>query len=213
MKTKYLRAASFVSLVSLASLGFSGCAETADGRKTQGQGTAAGALLGAGLGFLTSGGNWQGAVSGAVAGGTVGFVHGSQVAARKARYASAEAWLNEEISLANRSNQRAIAYNQSLSRRLAALEGRVQAAKATNNQSELRKAKSEVASIQVEAKKQAASETGYVQDQAAVLGDAKARSSSNYAQYRKASQTFNNAKAERATLVGQTARLGSSIGG
>lgn len=210
MKIKYLRAASFVSLISLA---ISGCAETADGRKTQGQGTVGGALLGAGLGFLTSGGSWQGAAAGAVTGGTAGFVYGSQVAARKARYASAEAWLNEEIALANQSNSRAIAYNQSLSRRLAGIEGRVNAAKAANDQRSLHKLKSEVASIQVEAKKQAASEAGYEKDQAEVLGDAKAKSSSNYAQYRKASQSWNDAKSERATLVGQAARVGSSIGG
>lgn len=213
MKSKYIKAASFLSLASLASFAISGCAATADGQKTQAQGTAGGAALGALTGFLASGGSWQGAVSGAIAGGATGFAYGSEVAARKAKYASAEAWINQEIALANQANARAVAYNQSLKRRLAAVERRVSAAKAANDNNGLRQLKSEVASIQTEAKKQAASEVGYEKDQAGILGDAKAKSSSNYAQYRKASQSWNSAKAERATLVGQVARVGASIGG
>ena len=213
MNIKYIQYIKAASLITLVSFGISGCADTADGRKTQGQGTAGGAALGALTGFLTSGGSWQGAVTGAVAGGTAGYVYGTNVAARKKKYATAEAWLNQEIALANQANARAIAYNQSLKRRLAAIEGRVGAAKAANNQGELRKLKAEVASIQGDAQKQAASESGYEKDQAQVLGDATAKGSSNYAQYRKASQAWNSAKAERTQLVGQAAKVGASIGG
>ena len=210
MNIRYIKAASLITLISF---GISGCADTKDGRKTQGQGTFGGAILGAGLGLLTSGGSWQGALAGGIAGGTAGYVYGTDIAARKKKYATAEAWLNQEIALANQANARAVNYNQSLKRRLAAVESRVGAAKAANDQRELRKLKSEVASIQVEAKKQAASEAGYEKDQAQVLGDATAKGSSNYAQYRKASQAWNSAKAERTQLVGQAAKVGASIGG
>jgi hypothetical protein len=210
MKSKYLKAASFVSLVSFT---ISGCAATPDGQKTQAQGTAGGAALGALTGFLTSGGSWQGAVTGAIAGGTAGFAYGSAVAARKAKYASAEAWLNQEIAIANQANARAVAYNQSLKRRLAAVEGRVSAAKAANDKNALRQLKSEVGQIQTEAKQQAKSDAAYEKDQNGILADAKAKSSSNYGQYRQASQSWNNAKSERTQLVGQVAKVGASIGG
>ena len=213
MKIKYVTAASFVSLVSLASLAISGCAATKDGQKTQAQGTAGGAALGALTGFLVSGGSWQGAVSGAIAGGATGFAYGSEVAARKAKYASAEAWLNQEIAIAHQANARAVAYNQSLKRRLASVESRVSAAKAANDKNALRQLKSEVGQIQTEVQQKAKSEVAYEKDQNGILGDAKAKGSSNYAEYRKASQSWNSAKSERATLVGQVAKVGSSIGG
>ena len=214
MKTHYLKAASLLTLVSF---GISGCAQTADGRKAQAQGTGIGAILGAGLGAgiaaLSGQDVGRGAAIGAGAGAAAGFAYGSHVAARKAKYASAEQWLDQEISLATQANRRAIAYNQSLKRRLASVESRVAAAKAANDQRALRSLKSEVGAIQVEASNQAKSEAQYEKDQSEVLGDAKARSASNYGQYRQTSQAWNNAKSERSTLVGRTANLRNSIGG
>ncbi len=214
MKTHYIKAAGLIALVSF---GTSGCAPTADGRKAQAQGTGIGAILGAGLGAgvaaLTGGNIGQGAAIGAGAGAAAGFVYGSAVAKRKAHYVSAEAWLNEEIRIAHNANARAVAYNQSLKRRLASLESRASAARSAGNQGELRKLKSEVGAIRTEAANQAKSEAQFDKDRSEVLGDSKARSSSNYGQYRQASQAWSNAKSERSTLINRTASLNSSIGG
>ena len=216
MKIQHIRVAGLLALISF---GVSGCAETADGRKTQTQGTAGGAVLGAAggalLGYIIGGpsGAAQGAAAGAVVGGAQGFAYGSAVAARKAQYASAEKWIDQEIALARQTNARAIAYNQSLQSRLANLESRANAARLANDRSALRKLKSEVGAIQNEAANQGKSETQYEKDQSEVLGNAEAKASPNYAQYRQASQAWSGAKSERATLVNRTASLRNSIGG
>src|SRR5258706_164618 len=77
----------------------------------------------------------------------------------------------------------------------------------------LRQLKAERGQIRTEAQQQAKSDAAYEEDQNGILADAKAKSSSNYGQYRQASQSWNSAKSERATLVGQVAKVGASIGG
>ncbi len=208
-----------ISAVLAAAFFFSGCAGTADGRKTQAQGTAigaiGGALLGAAIGAAT--GNRDAALRGAAIGGAAGaaggFVYGSMVAKRKAKYVAAEDWLDAEISIAEKANRSAHAYNASLKRRVASLDSRIRVAKAQGNQGELRKLKSEVGQIRVEVQNQNKSEVQFEKDQSEVLSDSKAKGASNYGEYRSLSQSFRQAKAERGSEVGRLASLEQSIGG
>ena len=197
----------------------SGCAGTADGRKTQAQGTGmgmlGGALTGALVGALT--GDPQAiaraAVAGAVAGGAVGFVHGSMVAKRKEKYIAAEDWLNSEIALAQTANNSAYAYNTALKRRVAALDRRIRVAKANGNKGELQNLKAEIGTIRTEVQNQSTSEAQYEKDQGEVLGDAKAQGAKNFGQYQSLTKSFQQAKTQRSTEVGRLASLEQSIGG
>jgi hypothetical protein len=134
-----------------------GCAATPDGRKTQAQGTAigavGGALLGGLIGYATGGrdGLARGAIIGAAAGGAAGFAYGTHVARMKAKYASAEAWLDACIAQAHRVNSGAYAYSRSLESRIARLESRQRAARVSRNKSEIRSIKREAASLRTEA--------------------------------------------------------------
>jgi hypothetical protein len=128
---------------------FSGCAGTADGRLAQGQGTAIGALLGAGLGYAIGG--EQGAAWGAGIGGAAGFAYGTQIAQKKAKYASTEQFMQAQIAEARDHNQAIVSYNRSLERRIAALESRAKAAKASGNKAAISSVRTEVAQLQKEA--------------------------------------------------------------
>ncbi len=139
----------------------SGCATTADGRKTQAQGTAIGAVLGAvvggAVGYAAGGRNGlaRGAAIGGGAGAIAGFAYGTHVAKQKAAYASREAWLDACIASAHRVNSNAYAYSRSLESRIARLESRARAARTSHNKSEARSIRSEIASIKVEARQKA----------------------------------------------------------
>ncbi len=155
---------------------FSGCAETADGRLAQGQGTAIGALLGAGLGYAIGG--EQGAVWGAGIGGAAGFAYGSQIAQKKAKYASIEQFMQAQIADARDHNQAIVSYNRSLERRIASLESRAKAAKSSGNKAAITSIRSEVSQLQKEAKGTQTSlgkQTGYFE---AVAADPEARKTS-----------------------------------
>jgi len=201
-------------LLVVATLFNTGCAETRDGRKTQAQGTAIGAAGGAILGALVgvASGNRRNvggyAAAGAVAGGAAGFAYGTVVAKRKARYARAEQWLDQEIALARRANNRAYAYNSSLKSRLANLQARAKAARTAGNRAAV---KSEIAQLQRGAAQQARSEAQTETDVKAVLGDSQARSANNYGSYQKEANAFHKAKSERGELLDRLASLDNSL--
>lgn len=204
-------------LLIIATLFESGCATTPDGRTTQIQGTAigaiGGALLGAALGAAT--GNRDNisrfALAGAAAGGVAGYAYGTAVAKRKARYARAEDWLNQEIVLARQANHHAYVYNGTLRQRVASLSRQVAAAKAAHNRTALHSLKSQIAQISNEAKAEDQKQAGATQDQKVILGDAQARRASNFSSYQKEANSFNQAKAERGQLVGRLASLDNSL--
>lgn len=183
------RFSAVVSVITLIAF-FTGCAETKDGRATQAQGTAIGTVLGAGLGagigYLAGGsqGAVAGAIIGGVAGGSLGFAYGTNVARQKAKYANAEMWLNDCIASAKQANHKAYAYNDSLSKKVAALDARTKAAIASNNKAELRNINAEAASLQKQATNEHQQINTYIQAQSNVTGDKSARSSANYAAYK-----------------------------
>lgn len=148
-----------------------GCATTADGRKTQAQGTAIGAVLGAvvggAVGYAAGGrsGLARGAAIGAGAGAIGGFAYGTHVARKKAAYASREAWLDACIASAHRVNSNAYAYSRSLESRIARLESRARAARTARNKSEARAIKREIATIKVEANQKTAVVQKEISDQ------------------------------------------------
>jgi len=87
-------------------MGMNSCANIKDDQtrtKTEGTllGAGIGAVLGAGSAAIASGGNTssilKGAAIGAIAGGALGHAYGSKVVARKAEYASNEAYLQDCI--------------------------------------------------------------------------------------------------------------------
>lgn len=119
----------FTSLALAVSLLFTGCATTEDGRVTQGQGAALGGLLGAGLGVALAAATGdtsmlQAAAIGAAAGGVAGFAYGSQVAKKKAQYATQEEFLDVAIAQASQDHQEAVATNAQLLAEVEALESR-----------------------------------------------------------------------------------------
>lgn len=207
-----------ICLLLIAALLFqTGCATTADGRKTQAQGTAIGAVGGAILGGLLGAatGNRDNiarfAIAGAAAGGAAGFAYGTAVAKRKAQYVKAEDWLDAEIGLARQANKRAYAYNTSLRRRVAALETRIAAARRAGNRTALRTAKAEITQIRNEATRQGNSEAQTARDAKVVLGDAKARTAANYSAFRTEANNLDKAQAERGQLLGRLATLNNSL--
>lgn len=214
---KPLRSLAVSLLLIVATICNSGCANTADGRKTQGQGAGIGAVGGAVIGALigVASGDRRNigtyAAAGAVAGGVAGFAYGTMVAKRKARYARAEQWLDQEIALAHRANTRAYAYNSSLKSRIASLQARANSARTARNKSGARAVKSEIAQLQKAASQQARSETQTESDVKAVLGDKEARSADNYSSYQREANAFHKAKAERGELLGRLASLDNSL--
>lgn len=118
------------------------CAQTADGRLAQGQGTAIGAIAGGLLGYAIGG--EQGAVAGAALGGAGGFAYGTHIANKKAKYSSTELWLDDCIKDAETKRSAAAAYNQKLDGRLAALQREIRAARAANDKAKLNTLKQQI---------------------------------------------------------------------
>jgi hypothetical protein len=105
------------------------CSATRDGRETQAGGTAIGAVtgaaIGAGLGALSRRNIGQMAAAGAAVGAAAGYAWGSDVAKRKAKYASDEAWLESEIDFVRTERKKALATNRALRLRLSKLSKKV----------------------------------------------------------------------------------------
>lgn len=207
MNTRNWRKVVTGSMVMVAML--AGCAQTQDGRLTQAQGAgigaAGGAIAGALLGSL-SGNAGRGALIGAAVGGAGGFAYGTHVAKRKAQYASTEAWLDACIASARKRNGEALAYNKSLSDRVAALESEVKAAKLAGNKSKLRKLKGQVASLHKEASSQATVFRNEVEMQQTVIKEAGSGQASRVSQIR---STTSELKSTTGQIEGQVNRLAS----
>ena len=142
------------AIFGLITMGTTQCANTADGRLTQGQGT----LIGAGAGALLGAaiGGRQGALLGAAIGGAGGFAYGSHIANKKAQYKSTEEWLDACIAQANTKRREAVAYNRQLNNRLASLQRDVKIAAAAGDRTKLASLKREIGSERAAVQKQAA---------------------------------------------------------
>lgn len=211
-------ASAAVSLLLVAATIFNaGCASTADGRTTQAQGTAIGAVGGAVLGGLIGAatGNRDNiaryAAAGAVAGGVAGFVYGTGVAKRKARYQRAEQWLDQEIAMARNANRRAYAYNSSLRKRIAALESRAATARRSGDKSAIRAVKGDLAKVRQEASQQTQQDKVAVSEVKQVLADSEARSASNYGAYKDEAAAFQRTSSDRGQLMDRLASLDNSL--
>jgi hypothetical protein len=186
-----------------------GCANTLDGRKTQAQGTGIGAIAGGALGYALGGS--RGAAMGALIGGGLGMAYGTSVANRKAKYARAEQWLDQEILIARQANSKAYAYNRSLKTRLASIEQKVSTAKAVRDKAALHSLKSEISRIHEESRRFEHQQEQASADLKLVAGDPQARAAQNYNALQKEADAFNEATAERGRLLGRLASLQNSI--
>ena len=193
----------------------SGCATTADGRKTQAQGTVIGAALGAvvggAVGYAAGGrsGLGRGAAIGAAAGGVAGFAYGTHVAKRKAEYASREAWLDACIASAHRVNSNAYAYSRSLEGRIARLESRARAARVSKNKAEARAIKSEIASIRTEAKQKTVVVDKELGDQQQAISEG--RGARNYTELKSEVGTLQETKGTLGKQVNRLAGLENQL--
>ncbi|ADC63561.1 glycine zipper domain-containing protein [Allochromatium vinosum] len=98
-----------------------GCANIQDDQKrTQAEGAAAGAVLGALVGYAID--RERGAAIGALIGGGAGFVVGNEIAKRKKAYANTEDFLNAQIARVAEFNRTTLAYNDKLHREIASLD-------------------------------------------------------------------------------------------
>ena len=214
---RFRRYASIISLITLVSF-FTGCAQTADGRKTQAQGTAMGAVGGAALGALiglaTGGGGAaiaRGAAIGAGVGAVGGFAYGTHVAHQKAKYASAEQWLDRCIASARATNQRAYAYNRTLNQRIAALQARARTVVASRDQAAARQLRNEIATLHREAAGQQQQVVRELDAQKGASTDASARTAANYGTYNQQIGELRHTKAALTENVGRLASLENQV--
>lgn len=196
---------------------FVGCADTKEGRNTQGQGTAVGAVggaaLGALLGYATGGaaGAARGAIAGGAIGGAAGFAYGTHVAHQKAKYASTELWLDQCIASAHQANHKAYAYNESLSQKIAALEARSKAAVAANNKSEARKIRGEIAGLKKEANVQSQEVDKELEAQKGASDDQAAHTAANHKAYEKEMGDLRQTKANMSKNLTRLASLENQV--
>ncbi len=144
-----------------------------DGTRTRTEGTLTGAVLGGVAGAIIgnqSNRAWQGAAIGAAAGGLAGLAVGDHVARKKAGYASTEDWLDACIAQAEETNQQAVAYNNSLTNRIASLQRQIDAAKALSDANELRRIKQSVVALQKEASEKVTVVNTEITEQDKVIG-------------------------------------------
>ena len=107
--------------LSLASIFLSGCATTQDGRLTQAEATGGGALLG---GLLGSAFGSTGRLVGVAVGAAAGYAAGTSIASKKAKFASAELFLDHAIVETDKLKVAAQTYNNQLDANVTALESR-----------------------------------------------------------------------------------------
>lgn len=125
----------------------SNCADMNDRQLTQAQGAGIGAGAGALIGGIIghqSGNALEGAAIGGAIGGLGGLAYGTHVANQKAKYASAEAWLDACIADASKKRSAAVAYNKRLNGELARLEREVRSAQASNDKARLKQLNGEI---------------------------------------------------------------------
>jgi hypothetical protein len=198
---------------------FQGCANSQDGRTAQAQGTTIGAVSGGALGFLAgallsndSDSPAAGAVIGAAAGGAVGYAIGTSVAQRKEKYASAESWLNQEITLAKQANKELEAYNQTLAAEITALAERIEKAKAAENRSQIASLRKAVEKARAAAVKRTTEEKRIALDTKDVLADTQAKTvSASFTTYKAEAARFEQAVSERTALLDRLASLEQTL--
>lgn len=196
-----------------------GCATSQDGRTAQAQATAIGTVSGGALGFLAgsllskdSDGAAVGTLIGAAAGGAVGYAYGTSVAKRKEKYASTEAWLQQEIALTHQANTQIQAHNQTLAAEITALEQRAKKAREAQDKAQIASIKNAVEKIRASATKQASTEKRVALDIKDVLADSQAKNATaDYASYKTEAVQFDRAIAERGVLLTRLASLEQSL--
>jgi uncharacterized membrane protein len=199
------------------SLFLAGCASTPDARTTQAQGAGIGAVLGglagAAIGAASGGGRGAltGAAIGAAAGGVGGFVYGTHVANKKAAYARTEDWLDASIAEAKQANRSAYAYNQNLQQRVAALESRARAARASHDKAAITQIRSEVAALQDQSSQQSKALEEEIAAQRRVAGDADARGAGNYGALRAEVDGLQQNQSQLNRTRGRLATLGNQL--
>ncbi len=139
-----------IAALALVSLALNNCANMTDRQVTQAQGAGFGAAGGAALGAIIGAatGNSSDALAGALIGGAAGslagLAYGTHVANQKAKYASAEAWLDACIADAKSKQSAAVAYNKRLNNELARLQREVNMAKAAGDKTRLKQLNGEI---------------------------------------------------------------------
>jgi hypothetical protein len=186
-----------------------GCANTSDGRKTQAQGAGIGAVAGGALGYAVGG--ERGASVGALIGLGLGLAYGTGVAKRKAKYALAEQWLEQEILLAQQTNSKAHAYNRSLKATLAAIEQKLEVARASGDRASVSSIKKQISQITEESKRIEFEQGQAAADFKQLAKDPQARAAENYQLLQREADAFNEATAERGRLMGRLMSLKNSI--
>lgn len=120
-------------VVLITCIALTGCMTTTGGqprsysdKQIAAQGAGLGALVGAIAGAALAGPDKraQGALIGAAVGGLFGTVAGWEVAKRKRKFATEEAFLNDELQLASQYNQVARKHNRSVRKSIASLDRR-----------------------------------------------------------------------------------------
>lgn len=190
-----------------------GCADSDDGRNTQAQGTAAGAVLGgavgAALGYAIGGGEGaaRGAVAGAAVGAVEGFAYGSHVAAKKEAYRDSEDWLDACLVSAREYRQHTYAYNRTLKTRIAALESRRRSAVAAHDRAALGRIHQEAGDL----RRQSASEYRVAEEEVAsqrnALRDGSLRNSPKAGELRGEVDGLNQNKAQLGQNMSRLASL------
>jgi gas vesicle protein len=121
-----------------------------DQKRTKAEGAAVGALVGGVLGYALGGGSRVvGTLVGAAVGAGAGYVLGNEIAKRKQKYASEEAFLDAEIQSTQQFNQTARDYNNTLRAQIADLDRTTMALRTRYNvgsatQQDLKKKRAEI---------------------------------------------------------------------
>lgn len=103
-------------LLLIAAMAMTGACATKS-QETVATGAGVGAVVGGVLGYLVGG--RTGAAIGAALGAGAGAAIGNEVDSEQKKYASQEQWLNSEIAQSHNLNQRALAHNQQMVKKLA----------------------------------------------------------------------------------------------
>jgi hypothetical protein len=183
-----------------------GCARTADGRKAQAQGTGLGVATGYAIGCVF--GRELGGGLGALVGGGIGMAFGSATAKRKAKYAQAEQWLDQEILIAQQRKAQAQAYNKILQSKIVGLEKRLRLA----DKAALASLTTETQHLIKEINQFNSQQQRIASELNKVMVDEQARSASNFNSFKKETDEFTGEAAERVRLLNGLELMKAKIG-
>ncbi|HYR59622.1 MAG TPA: hypothetical protein VEO95_13370, partial [Chthoniobacteraceae bacterium] len=169
-------------------------------------GALAGAVVGGAIGYAAGGrsGLARGAAIGAGAGAVSGFAYGTHVARMKAKYASAESWLDACIVQARKVNGNAYAYSRSLEGRVARLESRKRAARMAHNKTEARAIAQEATVLKKEASTKVVVVDKEIAEQHRAVSDSDSQRAKNYGGLK---TEVNSLEQTKGTLGRQISRL------